>query len=224
MRIRNLIGTLAAGLALLMTPPLAVADTLVFDQGGISGGTVSYDGNGGPAVGSGIEFTTITYLEGATSTACVGCFLSFSTGANTFESPVLWTWAGGGSFVLTGTVPAAGINANTVLLTGTFSGAIPAIASVGAQFTLTGSGTDSKNGALLSYFGLTGANFIFSESNIVAADCTIDANNGFDCAVNSADLQNSGGERVPEPGLLTLFGLGLLGVGSVARRRLAARR
>jgi hypothetical protein len=226
MSIRNLIGTLAAGVALLIAPTNAAADTLLFDQAGAAGGTVSYAGGAAPATGSGISFTSITYVEGASSVACVGCVLTFTTGANTLNVPgVVYTWGGGGSFVITGSVPLAGIGAGSTLLSGTFSGPVPAIASMGAggKLTLSGTGIDSKNSALLQYFGLADSPFIFASTNITAVGCAPDTTTGaFSCTVDEADVTNDN-RAVPEPGLLTLFGLGLLGLGSVARRRLAAR-
>ena len=40
---------------------------------------------------------------------CVACSLDFTTGANISEGPS-WSWAGGGTFTLTGDIPLLGLD------------------------------------------------------------------------------------------------------------------
>ena len=115
-------------LALLLVPGIALAvPTITFDTTpGGAGGTLTYDGLGGPLVGTGIVFVDIlgvdTPLNSGDLMDCVGCSLAFTTGNNIQEGPAQWIWAGGGSFTLTGSVPDLGLPAGSVLLSGSFTG------------------------------------------------------------------------------------------------------
>ena len=89
MRIRTLVVVLT--MALLLPVVANAVPNLKFDDGTTPGGTVSYNGAGGPAVGANIIFTTITGLEtpanaGVTLT-CTGCLMNFTTGNNLSEGP-----------------------------------------------------------------------------------------------------------------------------------------
>jgi hypothetical protein len=228
-RLLTALAAIATAVSLSASPANA-AVVITFDNSGASGGTIAYGGAGGPATGSGITFDIVTVGANPDLT-CVGCVLNFTTGNNTLDTPFVWTWAGGGSFVNTGTIldPSNGnvVVASGVLLSGSFAGPVPAIASVGAGFaiTLSGSGIDTKNADLLAYFGLSPNDFIYASTNITGEDCvSIAAGNSFSCGVVEADVTNTQQGAAPEPATLTLFGLGLLGVGSAARRRLAARK
>jgi hypothetical protein len=225
-RLLTAVATVAMVVTLSASP--ANAAVIIFDQnGGASGGNLSYDGAGGGAVGTNIVFDTVN-VDGTILT-CVGCVLNFTTGPNTIDTPFFWTWSGGGSFVITGQIidPNNGnaLVASGVLLSGSFSGPVPAFAAVGAGFAITmnGSGTDTKNADLLAYFGLSPNDFIYASTNITGEDCVSGAGNGFSCGVVTADVTNTE-QPAPEPATLTLFGLGLLGVGTAARRRLTARK
>ena len=89
-----------AGLLLLPSVALAIP-SIVFDTTpGGAGGTLTYDGAGGPAIATDVVFVNIqgneTPLNSGITLACVNCSLDFTTGANTQEGPPGWVWDGGG--------------------------------------------------------------------------------------------------------------------------------
>jgi len=191
-------------LALLITPWTAHAATINFDQV-IDGGTIT-DLGGGDYEGEDIIFNTITYVgttvycNDPTTGGQENCLLNFNTSTGDFD-----VTSDAGLFDLVGAIP--GGTGPLTVLEGTIEdwGVL-----VGTIFG--GVGVDSKHQALLDYFGITDTNFRFVNTEIFT--------DGFDrygvAQVNDADIVNS----VPEPGILALFGLGLLGVGrQLARRR-----
>jgi hypothetical protein len=220
-----------ATLALLLVMPSAALaiPTLAFDTTpGGAGGSLTYDGAGGPAIGADIVFVNLasngeTPLNPNTTLDCVGCSLAFTTGANLVEGPELWTWAGGGSFVLTGTIPSIGINAPVALISGTFTGTAntPGLAGADPDGLFIGVGVDTKDPTLAAFFGL-GPNFNFANTEI-ALD-TFDSNpltGSFEATPNQADIINTQEVEVPLPSTGLLVGLGLLLMGGVpALRRL----
>ncbi|MBA3885809.1 MAG: PEP-CTERM sorting domain-containing protein [Acidobacteria bacterium] len=146
--------------------------------------------------------------------SCFECELNFVTGnfagGDSFD--------GGGSFILTGSVfDGATLVASGVLIDGTFTEA--RVFTLGTQGFFAGAGVDSKNAALLAFFGLApGSAFSFANSEIAVGQ-PITAGTAFNVDVSNADLDNEF-VPVPEPGALVLLGLGFLGIG----RRLTKRR
>lgn len=209
-------------LASMLTAATANAAVITFDNSGMASGNIAYNGTGGPATGTDITFDIVTFESLILD--CNDCMLDFVTGNNTFESPALATFDGGGSFVITGTItdPTNGnaLVASGVLLSGTFSGPLPglAITQEGGRVTVTGAGIDEKNADLLAYLGLADTSFVYASTNISATGCDGNLTNGFNCRVVEADVVNTSVEEVPEPGTLALFGLGLLAAGSATRR------
>jgi hypothetical protein len=206
---------------LVFAPATARAETITFDQWQ-QGGTLTT--SGGDTTGTNIIFEFITYDandDGVVDstlycgdTVTVGtdvntnCYLNFDTATNTFTLTApsgLYTL---GNTLVNGTITGGTLVTGTtgVILDGTFT--TSGFDVTGLQFNATG--LDTKNQAMLDYFGsLTAATDFKFNSTTIRRDST--------GAVTQADITNT---NIPEPGLLTLFGLGLLGVGrKLARNR-----
>ena len=191
------------GVLALALPTTVQAASINFDQANPSeqGGTVTAS-SGGNYVGTDIFFDQIAfdgssvYCDASKGTTSTNCLLNFNTATNSFELT-----APAGLYDPAGALLPNLDGSSITVLSGTFTDFADAFGTF-----FFAQGQDTKNQALLDYFGITSTNFTFNTTEI---------HTGTNGAVAEADIVNS----VPEPGLLTLFGLGLLGV----RRKLARR-
>ncbi len=171
-----------------------------------SGGTLSGSNSGLTLGGSTLIAVNGLNGGGLITGANLGS-LSFTTGALTSGSLAMGgTFAGGGSFTITGN----GSNGvpNGVIFSGTFASAtwtMLTLANGTHNYTLTGTLTGTlANGASV---------------NGVTVQLTINTGKGF---FNGSTTISSGDTSVvvPEPGTLSLFGTGLLGLAGMIRRKL----
>jgi hypothetical protein len=190
---------MAVALAATLVTPRAFADPILeFDDAASFGGTITYTGDpGAPLVGTDIYIDTLiasgTVPSG--SYAIIGGDLDFTTGPNLSESSTLDTFAGGGSFVLSGTVIRADLSvvASGVLLTGSFSGISVVIGQGGGKGLFSAVGTDVKNPDLLAEFGIAPATpFEFANTEIGFASAGLQPDGGFVASVIDADVTNTG--------------------------------
>jgi hypothetical protein len=221
--------TYALGVAIVFVLALCTytsvsAMTLTFDQL-TDGGTLIYDGAGGPLVGSGIEFDSITGVgtpaNGGATLTIVNGTLNFETGDVVTEGPDTWIFGSGGFFTLTGTVmDGATTVASGNLLTGSFTSNSKIDGyNNGSLIFFIGVGVDEKNPDLLNYYGVPSAlasNFTYGVSNISADVDIIDYVSGKITAnVTEADIVNS----VPDASIMLLLGPSLLCLGMIGWRK-----
>jgi YVTN family beta-propeller protein len=173
--------------------PVTVPGTITFDNIISPAGTVAYDGDGGPAFAASLGIETITGTGTAqndgTSLPCLGCVLSFQTGANLTEGAT-YSWAAGGTFTITGSIPALGIGPASTILSGTFTSATADV--VGSTLVFASAGTDTKAPELVEFFyGLSGPSPSFEFNFSVIGSPTVLGNLGFTMDEEDMDISNS---------------------------------
>ena len=197
-------------LALLaLALPLAAFASSSIDTTNV-GGTLT-----GSASGLSLSNSTLTQVSGlfGSSGLIQGSDLgtvSFTTGALTSGSLTGGnaTFAAGGTFTITGN----GVNGvpNGVIFSGTFSGPVTVVENgAGSSFSYTITG--ALSGTLY-----TGFKTVAATSQITVFTHKGPLVNGGSVTISSGDTTIV----VPEPGTLSLFGTGLIGLAGLVRRKL----
>jgi hypothetical protein len=191
-------------LVALAGPALAASPVIDFASAA-GGGTISYAG--GPTdvlIGSDIVIDTVFGQNTPANSTVHGVtqgLLNFTSGPFVSFSNNVYTFGPGGaaSFTITGAVPDAGI-ANTTLLTGQLE-KVTVDVSQNTVFLFTGSGADTKDPALVAYFGLTGASFAFGPAVVHINP------NSATCAAPCAFSGDAFGIDIPNVGSVSATGV-----------------
>lgn len=220
---------LGALVSVVLLSNVASADLIGFSAS-FDGGTIYWDGKtADPLVGTGIGITTLTASGTATNSgtyAISGGALSFATGAflgatTGPQGQTILDFGPGGSFDITGSVPAAGIS-QTALLTGNFTGTSTFDALLGIFGTTNGSGVNTLGGSLISFFGLPNTPMAFTAtiSSIQTPLFSVGPFIGVVTGVQVTDPSPNAANisPVPEPASIILLSLVLLACTTILRR------
>jgi hypothetical protein len=233
---KNCFFVFVLALGLLFTPVVGRALTIDFGVAAPTPGTISYNGLGGPLVGTNIQVDNVVDNDvGAPVYTVINGLLNFTTGNLTGTSagpPPVWNFGGGPLTTITivggvgldlnsdGDFTDAGesiiIPAGTTLLSGNFG---TAYVTVSGTFKIAGSAFfDIKDDDLVTLFGGDPSKIPSWNGNFnISFNAAGSPPAGFtSTSVLSGDVVNT---PVPEPATMLLLGSGLLGIGIYARRR-----
>ena len=195
------------------------------DDSIVQTGTVNYVA-GSTLSGTDILFSSViglnTPMNDGTVLTLENGKLNFVTGPNAGTIGDVTTFSGGGYFTIRGDLYKNGatlVNTSSDLLVeGTFSEATLTEFFDGTSLAFVSAGTDVKNQDLVDFYGVNADTFSFVSSQLSLLGVTPDGNGGFTAKVSNADFDNSPAVS-DESSTVALLGLGLAGLGAIARRR-----
>ena len=214
-----------AMLGLSLSPVPALADPIIDFNVASGSGSITYGGGADDANGTGLSVNSVkgtdTPANAGVSVPCLGCTMTFDTGARIAG----WTWGstGANSILITGhvdldsdSVVDAGEPTGT-LLTGSFGTAFvtvngPTLKFAGASFL------DTKNANLTAFYGLLGGPYPYSGNfgiNFFAPGVVV-GNAITSTSVAGGIVSNT---PVPEASSLVLLGAGLLSLAFWGRKK-----
>jgi hypothetical protein len=210
---------LGAGMAATQVRAASAPPVLDFGMVAPTPGTLSYSGGINPLVGTNIEVDEVVGLSTPSNDGviknCTGCTLNFTTGNE--DGSGTWNFTGGGTITVTGSVD--DVTAGPNLLAGSFTSASIKEFDLGLyKFEIAGAGfTDTKDTDLLDFYGLPSGDYGGGLNLSFLLDPSITFGSAFSVSgLASGDIVNS---PVPIPPAVLLFGAGLVGLVTVARRR-----
>lgn len=199
----------------------AAVPAILFDDAGVEGGTLSYDGNGGPLIATGVLLDIVlgvgTPANSGLALACEACTLTFETGANASESASLWTFLPGGTISVSGTAKdGPSTIATGTLLSGVFNDTTYAFQQGSLNINLSGS-MDALLAPALAALYATPATGLAVLTQINLKGPIDPLTNAFSGTSTDTDINYY--SVVPVPAALPLFLTALAGIVMIGWRR-----
>ena len=212
----------AAGLlASVQGADAATIPTILFDDAGIQGGTLSYNGNGGPLTATGVLLDIVlglgTAINSGLALACEACTLTFETGANASVSASLWSVLPGGNVTVSGIAKDGPATIATgMLLSGVFNDTTYAFQQGSLNINVSGSIDAMVDPALAAFYAVPANGLaVLTQINLKGA---IDPfTNAFFATATDSDINYY--SVVPVPAALPLFLTALAGIVIIGWRR-----
>ena len=227
----------------------AEAAVIQFDDEMINGGTLFYDGEGGPLMGTDLLLDLVMGIDTPLNSGesggllCEDCKLNLKTGANLSEFPYQFD-SEGSSLTITGTVKNGETEIATgTLVTGSFTETVIGSAN-GDAVVFTSIGLDTMDAGISAFFGIDATKFRFAQTSIAIGDVELLTdqeneeneelllNGGFIGTVTNVDMDNFPIEPEENPPIgpeentpvsvpepATLLGLGVVGAALGVSRR-----
>jgi hypothetical protein len=212
--------TAAALLAGVSSAGAATIPMILFDDGAVGGGSLSYAGAGGAVSGTNIPLVNIigssTPSNDEAELTCEDCSLNFVSGANDYETPI-WAFLPGGSVAVTGVAKDDALAVATgTLLRGVFNDTTFVSEAGSSRITVSGSMDVTLNDALAAFYGTSTQGLaVMTQINSLAEPVDLSSNAFQGTSVLTGINSLS---AIPVPTTLPLFLSALAGITMISRR------